>query len=229
MECTRIVSRPLGLANQKGAAKHQEGSALLGLLLEAVGEGVAGRGERAEDDVSGAGRRCPELSVGSVQVVEDAQHAVALVELEVVVVVRLGRHHERQVVAAVVVQRHHDDAAQPQPRRGQVRIQQDDADRRRQQVGHQVFQRVAVNGHERHRRRPLVVLLVDVLVDHRMVEHPIRWCFFHKITFDQQNYDEHYWPKWTIGNKWGLIFFSGLWTVDRLRNFFFQKLCKLLS
>jgi hypothetical protein len=57
----------------------------------------------------------PEEDVGAVEVVENAEDAVALVELEVVEVVRFRRGKEREVVAGVSIQRRQQGQAVPKP------------------------------------------------------------------------------------------------------------------
>lgn len=56
------------------------------------------------------GGRFPELAIGAVQVVQDAERAEAIVEALVMEVVELGRREQREMVAAVVVasvEQHH--------------------------------------------------------------------------------------------------------------------------
>ena len=69
----------------------------------------------APDHVALAYLVAPEERVRPVQVVQDSEDAVALVELEVVEVVGLGRREEWEVVAGVGVQRGQEGEAVPQP------------------------------------------------------------------------------------------------------------------
>ena len=57
----------------------------------------------------------PELDVGAVEVVQQADHAEALIELKMVIVVELGRGEERQVVAGVGVDGGDETEAVPGP------------------------------------------------------------------------------------------------------------------
>lgn len=77
---------------------------------------------------------------------------------------RLRRREEGQMVARVGVERGQDGQGEPEPGRGHVRAHDQHAQERGQQVREDVFQRVAIDGGHGDGGRPLVVLLVDVLV-----------------------------------------------------------------
>lgn len=87
-------------------------------------------------------------------------------------IVRFGRREKGQVVARVRVEGGEDGQAEPEPRGGQVRAQQEHAQERRHQVREDVLHRVAVDGRHCDRRRPLVVFLVDQLVQVPVVQQP---------------------------------------------------------
>jgi hypothetical protein len=63
--------------------------------------------------VPGIGLGVPEHGVGAVETVQNAQHPEAIVELEVVKVMRLGAGKEGQVVAGMGVQRGEDGEGVP--------------------------------------------------------------------------------------------------------------------
>ena len=62
----------------------------------------------------------PELDVGAVEVVQQANHSEALIELEMVIVVKLWGEEERQVVAGVGVDGGDEAEAVPGPGGDQV-------------------------------------------------------------------------------------------------------------
>ena len=93
--------------------------------------------------------------------------------LEMMKVVSLGRGEERQVVSAVCVERRERRQGEPQPGGRHMRAQQYDAHERWYQVRAYVLERVAIDRGDRDWRRPLVMLLVDVLVEVAVVEQPV--------------------------------------------------------
>lgn len=94
--------------------------------------------------------------------------------LQMMKVVGLGRREERQMIARVSVQGGQYGQAEPKPGRSHVRTEQEHPEEGWQQVGTYVFQGMTVDGRHGHRSRPLVVLLVDVLVEVSIVEQPVR-------------------------------------------------------
>ena len=85
------------------------------------------------------GGRGAEETVRSVKVVEDAQHAVALGEFQVVKVMCFWRRQTGKVVAAVVVECPEDDQREPQPHGCQVRAHDTYTERWWEDVGYQMF------------------------------------------------------------------------------------------
>jgi len=112
------------------------------------------------------------LGVGAVDEIHQLENAVVLGELVVVVVVELGRLQQRQVVARVDVERVAHCERHPRPHAHGVHAQQQRPQDHRGHVGENVLERVRVHRHHRHRRRPLVVLLVDVFVHQFVVQQP---------------------------------------------------------
>lgn len=68
------------------------------------------------------------------------------------------------MITGMGVQRGEQGQSEPQPRRGHVRSHQENAQKRRKQVGEDVFDRMTVDGGDSDGSRPFVVLLVDRLV-----------------------------------------------------------------
>lgn len=88
-------------------------------------------------------------------------------------IVRLRTGEERQMVPGVGVQRRQNDQRKPQPGDRHVTAQHEDSQKRRHQVAENVLDRMAVDGGDGDRGRPLVVLLVDVLVDVSVVQKSV--------------------------------------------------------
>jgi len=116
----------------------------------------------------------PEVRVRAVQVIKNAEDAEALVELKVMEVVRLVGGEEWEVVARVRVDGVHRDEGAPQPQCGHMRTENKGPGKNGQQVRHNVFQRMAIDGREGNRGSPFVMLLVNVFVYLLMVQHPVR-------------------------------------------------------
>ena len=98
--------------------------------------------------------------------------------LEVVVVVGLGRGEEGEVVSTVSHSSGHEGQGEPHPGGGQVGAQQQRPNGWGNQVGQDVLHRVSVDGHDANGGSPLMVALVDVLVETRVVEQPGMTLFF---------------------------------------------------
>ena len=94
--------------------------------------------------------------------------------LEMVKVVRFRAGKERQMVAGVSVQRGQYHERKPQPGDRHVAAEHEDPQKRWHQIAEHVLDRMAVDGGDRDRGRPLVVLLVDVPVDAPAVQQPVR-------------------------------------------------------
>lgn len=88
------------------------------------------------------------------------------------VVVGLGRREEGQVVPAVGVDGAEVGEAAPQPDRGRVRAQEYRPEDDRSDVGDDVLHGVRVQGGHRDGALPLVVPLVEMLVQQAVVEQP---------------------------------------------------------
>ena len=116
----------------------------------------------------------PELDVGAVEVVQQADHSKALVELEMVIVVELRGEEERQVVAGVAVDGGDEAEAVPGPGGDQVAPHQQGAKRHREQVREGVLQGVRVECSEAEGRAPLVVDLVHARVKGGAVQGDVR-------------------------------------------------------
>lgn len=86
----------------------------------------------------------------------------------------LGRREEGEVEPGVCVERGEDGDGEPQPGRGCVRAEEQGAQEGREEVGEDVLHRVAVDGGDGDGGGPLVVALVDVLVEAAGVEEPGR-------------------------------------------------------
>ena len=84
------------------------------------------------------------------------------------------------MVAAVGNSGGHEGQGKPHPGSGQVGPQQQGTQGRWQQVGHHMLHRVGIDGHDANRSSPLVVALVDVLVDAGMVKQSARdeWILY---------------------------------------------------
>ena len=82
----------------------------------------------------------------------------------------LGRRQEGEVVAAVGDAGRAEGEREPQPGGADVRAHDERAKHRRQDVGHDVLDRVRIDANDADRCRPLMVLLVDVLVEARVVQ-----------------------------------------------------------
>ena len=92
-------------------------------------------------------------------------YALCMVE-----VMALRGGQEGEVVARVVDGGADDDQGEPQPRHGEVRAHEQRAPHYGSQVDHIVLQRVTVDGGDANWGGPLVVRLMNVLVETRMVE-----------------------------------------------------------
>jgi len=136
-----------------------------------------------EGNVALLGLGLAPLGVGAVDVVQQSHGAEILVELEVVVVVELGRLDQRQVVARVRVDGVENGVGEPKPRRHRVRTENTRPQDHREHVGENVLDGVRVHGHDGDRRRPLVVLLVHVLVHKLVVQHPEKSSKYSKLAF----------------------------------------------
>lgn len=89
-----------------------------------------------------------------------------------VVVVGLRRREEGQVVPGVGVDGAEVGEAAPEPEHGRVRAQEDRPDDDGGDVGDDVLEGVRVQGRHRDGALPLVVPLVEVLVQQAVVEQP---------------------------------------------------------
>lgn len=78
---------------------------------------------------------------------------------------RLGTGKERQMIAGVGVECWKDGQGEPQPRGGHMAAHEKDAQKGRQQVAKDVLNGMAIDGRHRDGGRPLMMLLMDVLVD----------------------------------------------------------------
>ena len=108
------------------------------------------------------------------QIVQETNHSVALVELEVMVVVELRRGQEGKVIAGVSIDRPHQGYDVPGPGRDEVAAQQQGPQRYGQQVGEAVLQGVSVESSQAHWSSPLVVDLVEAGVEQGAVEQDVR-------------------------------------------------------
>ena len=107
----------------------------------------------------------PELDVGAVEIIQEADNTEALIELEMVIVVELRRGEEGQMVAGVGVDSGGEREGVPGPSRHQVATQEQGAQRHREQVGERVLEGVRVERGEPQGRAPLVVDLVHAPVE----------------------------------------------------------------
>ena len=108
------------------------------------------------------------------EVVQEADHTEALIELEMVIVVELWREKERQVVSGVGVDGGDEGEAVPGPGGDQVTAHQEGAQRHGEQVGEGVLEGVRVEGGQAQRRAPLVVDLVHARVEGGAVQRQVR-------------------------------------------------------
>ena len=114
------------------------------------------------------------MRVGAVEIVQETNHSVALVELEVVKVVELRGGEEGQVVAGVSVGRPHQGQNVPGPGSEEVAAHQQRPQGDGQEVGEDVLQGVSVESCQGHGGSPLVVDLVKALVQQLAVQHEVR-------------------------------------------------------
>ena len=84
----------------------------------------------------------------------------------------LGRGEEGEVVATVSHRGGHEGQGEPHPGGGQMGAQQQRPNSRWDQVGQNVLHGVGVDGHYADRGGPLVMALVDPLVEARVVQQP---------------------------------------------------------
>lgn len=68
----------------------------------------------------------------------------------------------------------HEGDGEPQPHCSKVRSHQQWSSNNRSQVGYQVFNWVGIDSHNPYRGGPLMMLFMDIFVDRRMVEQPVR-------------------------------------------------------
>ena len=113
------------------------------------------------------------LSVGGVKEVQEPNHPVALVELEVVKVVELRGGQEGEVVAGMSIDRPHQGQNVPDPGSEEVAAQQEWPEGDGQQVGENVLQGVSVQSGQAHRGCPLVVDLVERFVEQSAVQQDV--------------------------------------------------------
>jgi len=116
----------------------------------------------------------PELDVSAVEVVQEADHTEALIELEMVIVMELWREEERQVVSGVGVDGGDEGEAVPGPGRDQVTAQQQGAQGHGEQVGERVLEGVRIEGGQAQGRAPLMVDLVHTRVEGGAVQGQVR-------------------------------------------------------
>ena len=95
--------------------------------------------------------------------------------LEVVEVVALWGGEEGEVVATVGHGGVEDGQAVPEEGHGEVGTHDQRSGTDGHEVDPQVLQRVAVDGDNSHGGRPLVMGLVDPLVEQSMVAQPVKW------------------------------------------------------
>mmetsp|Transcript_8104 Transcript_8104/g.16208 ORF Transcript_8104/g.16208 Transcript_8104/m.16208 type:complete len:225 (-) Transcript_8104:215-889(-) len=88
-------------------------------------------------------------------------------------VVELGGRKERKVVARVHLNSNEDGDEEPEPVTHNVRAHEPRPGHQGKKVGGDVLNRVSVYGHKADGGGPLVVLLVEVLVEERPVHHAV--------------------------------------------------------
>mmetsp|Transcript_4041 Transcript_4041/g.12746 ORF Transcript_4041/g.12746 Transcript_4041/m.12746 type:complete len:373 (+) Transcript_4041:627-1745(+) len=125
--------------------------------------------EREEGVVAQERHVLAKLDVGPVQVVEQPQRAVVDVEVLVVKVVLLWTGQERKMVARVRNERRADCDRRPEHEHDDVATCDERPQGDGNQVAENVLDGVGVHGSDRNRRGPLVVDLVDMLVQKREV------------------------------------------------------------
>lgn len=89
-------------------------------------------------------------------------------------IVGLGTGKEGQMVARVGVEGGEDGQSEPQPGGGHMAAHEKDAQEGRQQIAEDVLNGMAIDGRHRNGGRPLVMLLVDVLVNVLVMQQAVR-------------------------------------------------------
>ena len=128
------------------------------------------------------------LPVSPMQPVQESQESKVLVELQMVVVVIFGRALERQVVSTVDGQRGEDGEHHVGIHDSNVRAKNERAASDGRDVGEQVFHGVTVRGSPGNGRHPLMVHLVDVLVQEPVVHCPVG-VEEHDLGGDREKYE----------------------------------------
>jgi len=104
--------------------------------------------------------------------VQDAEAAIVLIEFEVVEIVEVWFLEAGKCVVRVHGHGAEVDVGDVHPDGERVRAQQDGPQTHRQHVGENVFDWVRVGGRNGQGSRPLVVFLVEALVEPPVVQHP---------------------------------------------------------
>lgn len=90
-------------------------------------------------------------------------------------VVGFRRREERQVIAGMGVQGWKNCQREPQISRRHVGADDENAEKRWNEIREYVLERIAVNSCNSYRRRPLMMLFVNVLVEVTAVQHSVKW------------------------------------------------------
>lgn len=82
----------------------------------------------------------------------------------------------------------HDGQRKPHNRRGNVRSHEERSDNRRQKITDNMFDWMGVDGRHPNWCRPLVVFLMNMAIEHRMVQQPESKHFKKMISSHSANY-----------------------------------------
>lgn len=93
--------------------------------------------------------------------------------LQMMKIVSLWTGKEGQMIARVCIESGKNGQREPHPGGGHMTAHDEDAQEGRQQIAEDMFNGMTVDGRNGNGSRPLVVLLVDVLVDAFIVQQPM--------------------------------------------------------
>lgn len=115
----------------------------------------------------------PKLRIRPVQIVQNAHDAVAVGEVQVMEVVRFGGGGKGEVIAGVGDARYSSRDAPPDPSELQRPPSEEHAQPKGKYVGDNVLNGVRVDSNDADWGRPLVMLLVDVLIEDWQVKQAV--------------------------------------------------------